>query len=218
MKLRKIYCGIVIGLLLFIPNNIKAACSNSDKVKLSQLAKNINYTYDYIEDNNSVTFNITFNNIQPNFKIRDVSTKNEYQYSGEELTLNGYSPGKQYRFDVYYVDVACTRDKLASIYISLPDYNPFYSNELCNGIKDYKLCQKWVKNSLSYEESVEKTTKYIESFETSKEDNIEEGKNIKGFYDYVLEFYLNYYFLVLPLIIVGCLIIMYKLNKKNKLT
>ena len=217
MKIIKLM--LVFFIIMLLPHNIKAACSNSEKVKLNKLANNISYTYDYIEENNNVTFNITLSNIQPEFRVMDIQTKQDYQDFGSEITLNGYAPGNGYRFDIYSKDKSCTRDKLASIYITLPFYNSFYSNELCKGIEDYNLCQKWTKNTYSYEDSIKMTNAYIDSLK-KQDNNIDDNNNkedIKGFYDYLLEYYLKAYYIILPIIIISCLVVIYRVNQKNKL-
>ena len=56
------YKYLLLSILLFIfPPIVKAnICSNSEIVKYQELAKNIDITYDYIEENSNIIFNIIF--------------------------------------------------------------------------------------------------------------------------------------------------------------
>ena len=208
---------IFLLLLLVIPIQTKAlVCSNEKQVRLQTIARNITNNYTYIEQDGSITFQITLSNIQEGFIVRDVKNDVTYPYCGSELTIYNLKANTSYRFDIYTDDLDCDMVTLYSHYISTPPYNPYYQDEVCIGMEQYPLCQKWTQMKLSYDEFKQSVEQLKQSEEQEPtEPNKEE--NIKGIYDYILEFYLNYYYIVLPVFIVGGILTIYYYNKKNDL-
>lgn len=151
---------LVILLFMGCPKLTKAlTCSNAEMVKYQELAKNVNVSYEYVEQNSVVLFKIKFTNIQPGLVIKDVKNNNSYNYSSSELELNNFYQGKNYRFDIYTTDANCSGQLLYSHYMSLPYYNPYYISPLCEGIEGFKYCQKWTKPPSSqenFERAIEK--------------------------------------------------------------
>ena len=78
-------------LILLVPFSIKAVnCDYQDLSRYQQLASNINFSYDYIETNNSVTFNITVSNMPDELYIIDTSTGNIF--SKDQIKKEGVYP------------------------------------------------------------------------------------------------------------------------------
>jgi len=206
--------GIFVLFIILFPINSKALlCSNKEKVKFQELAKNITTTYDYVEENNQVTFNIIFSNIPEGFRIYDYNNKTEHGYFAREMLLSGFKPGTSYRFDYYTNDVLCQYDNLYTSYINLPHYNPYYNDSICEGL-NYKYCNKWQKIDMTYEEFINDVTKYKESLKAVEGPTTEK---VKGFFDYIIEFYVNYYYIVLPLFIIISISYIIYYNKKQDL-
>jgi len=206
------FCLLVIMILL-MPTSAKAIiCSNQDKVRLQKLANNIATSYSYTEENHNVVFQIKLSNIHPDLVIVDYKTNVRYGYQGGELTISNISPNTQYRFDVYTDKYFCHHELLYTHYVNLPAYNPYYDDPICVGKENNPLCQKWNAMNLSYDElKLELQTK--EEIQEVKTEN----KQIKGFYDYLSEFYLKYYYVILPLIIGVGIGGIYYYNRKNDL-
>lgn len=209
------FLSVFILLIILFPINSKAllVCSDKEKVKFQELAKNITTTYSYVESNEQVTFNITFSNIPEGFRIYDYANKKEYPYTASEITLTGYKDGKSYRFDYYTNDILCQYSRLYSSYINLPFYNPYYNDSICSGI-NYKYCNKWQKNNMTYEEFIKDVADYKKSLELSSDISTEE---VKGLFDYISEFYIKYYYIVLPLFIGFAISYIIYYNRKQNL-
>ncbi len=213
--MRKYIVGILFGILILFPINTKALmCNNDYKIKYSDMAKNIAVNYEYVEANDDVTFTIKFSNIPEGFTIYDFKNNLTYNYSGPELVVPA-SKNTSYVFNVYIPNDACHLEVLYKHYITIPSYNKYYKDELCRGIENYKLCNKWLNINMSYDEWKNDINKYIESL-IVEEDPMEEN-DIKGIFDYIIEFYLEYYYYILPGIIVLCFIGIYIYNKKHDL-
>lgn len=204
-------------LMLILPLKTKAIlCSNEDKVTFQALAKNITISYSDIEQNGTVSFQITLSNIYEGLIIRDIKNNITYPYRGSELTISNLDANTSYRFDVYIDDLFCDSELLYSHYINTPAYNPYYQDEVCKGMENYAICQKNTNITISYEEFKQR----VENLKNNEiQEPMEEPEEIqeKGIYDFILEFYLDYYYIVLPIFIVIGTLIICLYNKKNKL-
>lgn len=193
------------------------ACDNSMKVDYQNRAKNISYSYTYNDSNN--TFNILFTNVTDSLYLIDMDTMQEYR-NNPEITISNVTPGNSYRYGVFTSDLnPCSNSSIYNIYVTLPFYNPYYSDPLCAGINTYKYCKKFINKSVSYEEFKENVTNYKNSFinNDSKDDNNNDKTIVEKIFNKLFDFYLDYYFVILPIIIVITLIAIYKENKKDSL-
>lgn len=212
MKYRLLwYITLTIGLLF--PLHVSAQCSNTEKIRLSSLAQNVTVTYDYIEENGQVSFYIIMTNLQPEFRVRDVNNQRDYAYTSSELVLYGYIPNTNYRFDIYGTG-ECSNKRLYSHYITLPGYNPYYSDPICIGVTN-SICQKWIHINYDYNTFINEVSKLKQ--EQPVEPAPEKEKEVLGIYDYLIIFFVNYYYIILPIIIIVCLTIIYIQRKKESL-
>lgn len=203
---KKAFMMLFIYLLLF-PFSIKAFCYSKDKVKFQKLAENIDYTY--VFDENTKTFNIIFTNLQTSLSLNGVI------YPNQEATLTGFAPGNSYNFVVKTNDSTCYDETIKTIYVTLPIYNANYNDPLCQGLHDYDICQKWgnyISNRSEFEKQIQKINTSV-----NENDNQISEEEYKGIFDYLANIFVNTYYIVLPIIIVVCLIGIYKLNKKDRL-
>lgn len=207
------YLKYIVCLIILFPISVNGlVCDNATKVRLQRLAQNITTSYNYIEQDGYVTFDITFNNLNSELYLVDVANNRQYNYSGNVLQLGGFESGKTYKFEVRSTDVYCSGSVLYYLYVNTPYYNPYYADPICDGFS-YKYCNKWQKNDLSYEEfikNVEEAKRQIESEEEIQEE-------VKGIFDYIIDFYTSYYYIVLPIIIVISLVYILIQRKKNDL-
>ena len=151
-----------------------AACSNASKVEYQERAKNISYTYKYNDETN--VFEVTFTNVTEGLYLRDLNGLHNYKPTNNEITLTNVEPGYSYRFGIYTSDKnPCSHSNLYPLYVTLPFYNPYYHDSLCDGIKEYKYCKKFVNKNITYEEFKTSVEEYREKFieqQEEKEDTI----------------------------------------------
>lgn len=181
-------------IFLTIPTIVKAdstyySCNASDLTKLQKLATNIVSSYDYQENfgNNkygSVTFTIKLTNLNSKLYIINTGTKTRYNYSSNELVINNISPGQTLHYEVYGNDYGCNDKYLMTIYINIPSYNKYYVDDLCKNFQGYKLCNKWNKVDMSYDEFKNAVSKYANA---EKPNNQEDEKNDKTFEEIFIE-------------------------------
>lgn len=217
MKIRKKVL-LFIFFLFGISNVHAAACDNALKVEYQELAKNIIYNYEYIDASN--TFDVTLTNVNEIFYIIDMDSNMRFDDTNGEIKINGVIPGSRLRFKVFADDdTPCSSSNIYSIYVSLPYFNPYYNNELCDDIDKFKYCEKFINKSVTYEEFKENIAEYKKSLlEKEKKSNSEKDETLSMIGN-IIDFYLKSYFIILPIIIVVGLtiIIIIKTNKKNEL-
>jgi len=208
---------LCILLFMICPNFVNAqTCSNSEKVKYQEMAKNIDIAYEFVEED-TVYFKLTVSNIMDGFYIRDLRyEKNYFPTSNEIILSDKYSPGVTYKFMVYTTDPNCSNEKLYMHYLNLPHYNYYHDHSLCKGIEEFKYCQKWINNPMGFDDFIDTITEYRKSLEITEDPIIDEETN-SNFIDIVLDFYLDYYYFLLPIIIIICVIVIIRQDRKNSL-
>lgn len=206
---------LVVSFFMFCPIiKAKNTCSNSEIVKYQELAKNVSVKYETIEEENKVYFKVKINNLIPGLKIRDVDHDTYYGYTGGEIIIpNKFYQGFNYKFYIY-ADGVCSDKMMYTKYITMPFYNDYYNSVICEGIEEFELCQKWIKTP-DYETMELRTQEYRKQKEAASQKK--EVISKKNLIDYIIELYLERYYIILPIIIVGLFIIIISQNRKNKL-
>ena len=167
--------------------------------------------------NDEVLFTITIYNLRPNQYVIDIINNKRYDYgynkdNESEIVIENITESGVYKFEVYSKDNTCNENALNTLYVTLPTYNKYYKDNLCKGIESYKLCQKWFGTSISYD----RFKKEIENYKNTlnQEDDFEEEKE-ETFFDYLINLYINTYYIVLPLFIILLLIPIYSIYQKK---
>lgn len=200
---------LFVCLLVIVPIHTQAKeCDYTTKAKLKRMASNINTSYTPVENGNTMSFTATITNVYPGLKVRNVRTKQWYDHNSgidtnNMIVVESLVSGISYRFDVYSENVDCGDDALASYYLTLPSYNPYYKDPLCVGIEEYQLCGKWLKHSLTHDEFVKEITKYKESL-NQKDIEKKEQKEINPIIQFVKDYY--YIFIGLGVFVIAYVI------------
>ena len=212
--MKKIYIlTFLLSFLLFV-SNTNASCTYSRTADLKRLASNVNVTYNYNIVDNTATFDIKFANLTSDIYVYDSYNDKKYNQSGE-IIISKVQDGTKYRFFIKSNDSNCKDEVLLTKYVTLPKYNKFYGDPLCEGIESYALCQRWGSfNINNYEDYVYQIKKYKASLEKNNKPIIEEEE--QSFLEKVGKFLLKYYVFILLGIIVVCSLIIYILRKKDK--
>ena len=213
---------ILIALLL-MPISVlarsKTSCDYGLVSRLKGLASNVNITYSYEISNDMVKFNIELVNLNEDIYFVDNNTKNRYYYSDTvdgKITLNNYLSGKV-SFTIYSNNSDCLDEKLTVKYVNLPYYNKYYKYDECRGVEDFYICQKWVKYDGGYSDFLDDINSYKKSLDTNS--LIIEDDN-KNWFDDFVGFFLSYYYIVMPIMILFIVNIIYLFKyikfKKNR--
>ena len=128
------------------------------------------------------------------------------------MVITGYQSGEAVRYDFYAKD--CPSQVLTTIRLNLPSYNSYYKDEACKGIENYSLCQKWSSHNLSYEKFLERVTAYKDSLIVDPEPEPEPVVNELSITQIIINFLLDYYIIILIVLISG-LVGIYLLSNKD---
>lgn len=208
---------IIFLLALFIPvAKVEGYyCTYSEIARLKKIAANINVSYDYIEKNNSAIFSVTLVNLNREVYIVDATTSNTYRYNGDELTISNYNSGSTIQYYVYPVNSDCDDQLLYTIRLVLPSYNSYYKDEICKGIEEYTLCQKWSSHNLNYNEFKNRVTNYKESQKIEEKPNQNPDNDNDSLLHVLISLLVEYYYIILIVLILISSFGIYKLNKKS---
>ena len=211
--MKRYFIGFLM-LFMFCPKVSAAICDNARFVSYQDKAKNITYSYDYVDESN--TFNITLTNVSSDFYLLDLNSNVTYPYTSDEMVLSGMTPGKTYKLAIYTEnDIYCSDKRIYTLYIKLPYYNPYYNDELCSDIKEFQFCKKFITKMITYDEFKEKVNTYKNQIE--KGNTSDESEEYVSIFRRLLNFYTKYYYVILPSIIILGLVIRWRYNKKNDL-
>lgn len=209
---------LIICAILTMPLSVQAQCSSAETVRLQKIAGNVNFKVDYTENYPTVKFHVTISNLHPDIKIFDTYTGNTYTYGMDlnnptEIAVYNYEDDRTVEYIFYSTYENCPEEIVFKNYVTFPSYNHYYKNELCEGIKGYKLCQKWEKNTLNYAEFTETMTEYKKTNQI--QNNIEKNDDTSKNYDKIIDFISKYYLIILIPIIVVCSGLIVYLDKKD---
>lgn len=211
---------IFVSVLFFRFDADALECNSEDKQRLQKLSNNINVTLEEINNNGNLYLNATFTGVAKDLRVfseqKLVSFYNSSDNFIGEAIVPGLFQGKTYTF-IIYGKHTCVFDELRRITINVPVYNQYYNDSICNGLNEYKLCQKWANVDMSYEEFANKVKEYSETKKTTV--NNSENKH-NGHYFSFYNFYMKYfiYVLVALVLILSILIRLWiKENKRNQL-
>lgn len=211
-KISKIFVFCVLSFLL--PGKIYALCDNSELAGLKELASNINVSYKYKIQNSDATFDISFDNVFSKMYLQDKNGNKYYSNvieKNNQIVFYNYPDNKNYSFDVYVNGGECNGQYLHTIYATTPKYNPFYTFSVCDDAKEYKLCQRWTKHSLTSSEFKKNVQNYI-----AERDKITEiEKKDETAISYILDFVRNYYMYIIIGIVLIIVVIKFIRYKKD---
>ena len=208
----------VFSLLMVMPNITKAKCDYEEKSRLQTLASNLNFTYNYTkikEENNfsKVGFNITIANMQSELYVVEQTNQKIFYYNNQkEIVISNYNPGSTIEFIVYANTNSCLGERLITNYVTLPPYNQFYKDPICDGVVGYQLCNRWAYVSMSYDEFVENVKSYKEKM---NQGNILPEEPDEDLIEKIIAFLSKYSFYLFGGIIIICSGLIIYLKRKD---
>lgn len=215
MKKYYIYLILIFSILV-IPKNVSAAglCDNKTMADYRELAGNIKIYTDYNIIENQATFDVIITNLPKDVYIVDTYFEKTYHYADftteTELVLKGFPENRRLTFQIFMDSTGCYGGLLANRYVTLPNYNEYSSDEVCNGALEYSLCQRWGSVSVSYNDFVAQVNEYkIKKQQTTKEPYVPTEPSMK---DKILTF-IGEYYIYLILGISGIVLLLMGLKK-----
>ena len=196
----------------------KTGCDYSLVSRLKKYASNVNVIYDYRIENNEAIFSVTFNNIVSEIYIHDEVTGANYYFENTnngELVINDIKNIKKLKYKVLSRNGECNDELLLTHYITLPVYNKYSTDPLCEGLENYKLCYTFLDTDISYDEFKQKIEEYKKEKPAEKE---EEKKKIseKSNWDKFLDFMVKYGIYIVAIIAILITILSIRRSRKNQ--
>jgi len=173
---------LMLGLLfLLLPLKITALeCDPVELNKLKKLASFSEIKYQHIKNyvptkeeeqfgplNLKNRFSVTINNFSDKFIVKEYYSDNLFQYNPTlitptVITKGDFVGGDSYTFYFFAnTNDACHYQLLRGETIRLPKYNEYSEHELCQGIEDYRLCDRWFPGTIASEDYfIDKVNKY----------------------------------------------------------
>lgn len=221
--MRKILSYFII-VFAFFPFYVSAfECSSNDRERLQKMANNISVTLEERNIDGVIYFDATVAGVSKEIRLYDqakfIYYRNITENDINEIIFEKLRQGKTYTYNVVG-DSTCENYNFRTIRLSIPVYNIYYDEPICENAKTYKLCQKWYDNSnLSYEDFKSKVKSYIQNNTTeSLKSNDSDGND--DLYLQFINFYDKYYYVLLSSLIICLSILIYlwiRINKKNRL-
>lgn len=214
---------VFILVILILPNNIKAkdVCGYEDKTRLQRIASNISTSYTYKEEENeetgynSVKFTVTISNMHNDIYLINEETGEIYKNnSSNEIIINDIKPGKYLKYFVYGNIDGCFGEKITTIYVTLPSFNKYYTDDICRNIPEYSLCNKWTSVKMTHDQFTSKVNNYLDSL-IVKPDKIKTD-NKRSVIEIIESFIIKYGLLIFGLIILITVGIKAYLIKKDR--
>ena len=173
--MKRRYALFLLITLFVLPSKIKAICNDSEVSLMQQYSKDVTYNYTYVEKNDNVTFDITFTNLKNILSIKN-PLDNNYYTDYNEVTFKGLQPNKEYTFEIHSTGL-CPTTAIKTLYIKMPGYNKYYKDKICEGLDDFKYCQKWINLPFGYDRLKSEIDNYKKKQEKQEEKNTKNDLN-----------------------------------------
>lgn len=201
----RFYSLLFVLLLMFNISNVKASeCDRNDVNSLKELAKTVTYNYNYVgEPVDYQLYNISFDNIEGNFYIKD---KDDNIVNKNLQVISTESGNRSFRVYSTKCNVI-----VRTISVDLPKFNERYLSDECNGLEDVlDVCGEWYQGTLSDDNFINVINKYYE-------DNPEESNNL---IDNVVSFATKHYYLIgvgTLILIIAIILLIIRHRKRSRL-
>jgi len=205
------YLVILLVFMTFKSNVVFAMeCSSKELDSLKELAKKVDITYNIYNEEDK-TFEINVINLNKYLYIYDFVLGNEITYKNSNIyTYYAKISNTRYNYNIYASNKTnCARKLLLEKGFFVPKTNPFYNDDLCQGVEDFYLCDFWYPLDITYYDFQKKVLKYKEEKKDEKKekDKIENNKDdyINIIYRFITN---NYTYLLMGIILLGSSLIL----------
>jgi hypothetical protein len=173
--MKKIKYLLLIILVLFVVN-VKAEdkCAKEELTRLKELAKKVEFDYDYGLVNDIANFSISVYNLNEELDVLIIEDYYMDKYQrfldlGEHVgTLDGFKSGEKVTVTIKaFVDNKCAGETLLTKTIKLPYYNYFYDDNICVGHVDFKYCKILLDSNITQTIFDEQYITYLENKENN---------------------------------------------------
>ena len=168
---------LLLVLLLFLTINVNASsnCDSKELARLKDLAKKVEFDYNYKLENDKAVFSISAVNLNSELKVLIIENYYENKYkefkdsSTHTATLNNFEGGSKVSITIKaFVPNWCSGETLLTKVIKIPYYNENYDEKKCKGHEDFKYCKLLIDKKLSKEEFDKQYETYLKNHEKNE--------------------------------------------------
>jgi len=212
---------IMFLIICFNIDTVYAECTKENAIYYKDLTNNIMISYNYLENESTDNlFSITITNIPKEINVIETKLSNWYtNITNDSITSvekGKYSGGSTLSFSFYTSENSnCPDYKVKQQKLKLPVYNKYHTDELCNGIEEYKYCNKLIDYEITYEGFKKNVLKYKKSLH--EETIIEDEKNTMVTIKEIINKYKIPFIISLIIIITIIILVVHKSKKRRDL-
>lgn len=192
-----------------------AGCDINDVVRMKQIVTNVNVSYNYHIAGDNAYFDVIISNLTNDIYVTDNYFNGTYSnfINGELVIYNVETDSLSLKFNSNKEE--CSGLLLGIKYQQFPIFNKYYYDDICENMEGFSYCNKWLKKKYTYDEIKAAIKKYNDSLINEKEEPTKVIYN-KSIFDILIDFYVDYYYFVLPGIILICVIAIVISKRKNQ--
>ncbi len=206
---------ILLSFSCLFPFSVNAECDYQRKAELSRIASNVQFSYNY-DENNNFTVNITNLTDDIYIKYEDYATLyDQFIRGGNEAQLVIPS-GATVKFSIYSADNSCPDTFILEKYVSTPKYNSYSESEECKRNPEFKYCQKWMDTTVTQTKFDTELAEYKNSLNDDR-DNLSSDKSVISLlFELLKENFVVIIILIIFVIVFALFVIYIKLKKKRR--
>ena len=193
----KINCFIIFFVCLFsFPFIVSAQCNYEREAELSRIASNVQFSYNYVFEDDYPVFTVNITNLTNDIYIVDNS--GNIMDSAVEFNIP-YRYKNKVKYDIYSKDGNCLNEKIVTTYVNFPLFNTFSKTEECKKNPNFSLCAVWANTTAYTKQDFDKLLKKYEQQMT----NQEIGDNESGIFNEIIQWLIGngkYYCLIFVII------------------
>lgn len=205
----------------FIPH-LFADCSRTEENRLKMLASQVKITYEYndsyYDDYGDIVkemFIISITGLTDEIYalIDETSSYFMYDPNNQTVSMDGFTSGTK-TIKIYSKNPECSTE-LRKIYLTLPKYNYYADDPLCEEIDTTKfaLCDKWYQFDINYDTFLKRLEAYKNSLNNNDEPIIDPSKDNTE--NPIITFLKKYIVYIASALVIGITIIVVAIKKKR---
>ena len=176
---------LLLTVLCILAFDVKAdeepVCKKEEMARLKELAKKVEFDYDYKLVNDKAVFSITAVNLNDDLEVLIIDDYLSLKYqqfkdSGNgKGTLNNFKSGERVVVTIKgYVANWCSGKTVLTKTVKLPYYNYYYDAEKCKGNEDFKYCKQLIDSNITKESFDNEFALYLKNKESKSKGEEEE--------------------------------------------
>ena len=177
---------VLLILLVLLTINVKAEekCEKNELTRLKELAKKVEFDYDYELVNGQAVFSINAVNLNEDLKVLIIEDYYSEKYqefkdsSTHTATLKNFKPGEKVTVTIKaFVTNWCSGKTITTKLVKLPFYNYNYDEAKCKGHEDFKYCKLLIDKDITKEEFDKQYENYLKKGEDTPKQEEEKTKD-----------------------------------------